>query len=300
MLMTNTYRLVTAGPAVQCNAYFVQDRILRTMDVRRLIRGRIPWPDIERVIAEVRRRYDRPVVRVEFLDTDNWLSTPCVVDEQFFVKIISPQNALVHALFTNARNLGALTSGSAGFFERFANPYEMALHELEATETLRDIGINAPRPVEAFEVDEFGVLVLEYLPEFESLDELGPGGVSEWSPVLFSTLSRMHEHNLAHGDLRGENIIIYGGKLYFIDATNVSETGIDGAIAYDIASALAELSPRIGPRRAVDDALQVYSIDQLLAARDFLDIVRLRPDHNFDAGRVKDEIETRASREARR
>lgn len=269
------------------------------MDVRRLIRGRIPWSDIERVITELQHRYDRPTVRVEFLEADNWLSTPCVVDEEFFVKILSPQNALVHALFTNARNLGAWTSGSAGFFERFDDPYQMALHELEATETLRDIGINAPRPVEAFEVDEFGVLVLEYLPEFDSLDELDDTEIEGWSPVLFSTLATMHTHNLAHGDLRGENILIHRGELYFIDVTNVSDDGIDGAMAYDLASALAELSPRIGHRRAVGDALEVYDIDALLAARDFLDIVRLRPDHNFDSGRVKGEIETRASRAAR-
>ena len=270
------------------------------MDVRRLIRGRIPWEDIERVMDEIRRRYDRSTVRVEFLEADNWLSTPCVVDEEFFVKILSPQNALVHAVFTNARNLGALTSGSVGFFERFDDPYQMAVHELKATETLREIGINAPRPVEAFEVDEFGVLVLEYLPDFVSLDELDNRDVRHWSPVLFATLWRMHEHNLAHGDLRGENILIAHDDLYFIDGTNVSDEGIDGAIAYDLASALAELSPRIGPRRAVGDALTVYEVEDLLAARDFLDIVRLRPDHNFDSGRVKGEIETRASRAARR
>lgn len=269
------------------------------MDVRGLIRGRIPWRDIERVITELQARYDRSAVRVEFLDTDNWLSTPCVVDEQYFVKILSPQNALVHALFTNARNLGALTSGSSGFFERFEDPYEMAVHELDATETMREIGVNAPRPVEAFEVEGFGVLVLEYLPEFDSLDELDDDAIRQWSPVLFETLGTMHDNNLAHGDLRGENILIYQNELYFIDATNVSKDGIDGAMAYDLASALAELAPHIGAKRAVEDALGVYDIEDLLAARDFLEIVRLRPDHDFDAGRVKGEIETRASRAAR-
>lgn len=269
------------------------------MDIRRFVRGRIPWSDIERVITEVQRRYDRSTVRVEFLEADNWLSTPCVVDEVYFVKILSPQNSLVHALFTNARNLGALTSGTAGFFERFDSPYEMAVHELEATEILRDIGLNAPRPVEAFEVDEMGVLVLEYLPDFETLDATDTAAVRDWSPVLFESLAKMHDHHLAHGDLRGENVLIHQDSLYFIDATNVSSDGIEQAMAYDLASALAELAPRIGTKQVIDDALTQYTIDDLLAARDFLDIVGLRPDLDFDPGRLKGEIETRASRAER-
>ena len=269
------------------------------MDVRRIVRGQIPWSDIERVMRDLQRRYHRDQIRIEFLDAENWLSTPCVVDEEYFVKILSPQNALVHSIFTNARNLGALSSGSTGFFERFESPYEMARHELEATEKLREIGLNAPRPVEAFEVDDFAVLVLEYLPNFMTLNDISATAIESWSRELFAALGVMHAHNLAHGDLRGENILVYQDQLYFIDVTNVNRDGIDRAIAYDLASALAELSPRIGPRAAVEHAHAIYSIEALLEARDFLDVIRLRPDHDFDAGRVKGEIETRAGRATR-
>lgn len=265
------------------------------MDIRRFVRGTVPWTELETVAAEIRQRYDRDSIRLEFLEADNWLSTPVVVDDEWFVKIISPQNALVHAVFTGARNLGAFSSGSAGFFQYFESPYEMAKHELDATETLRSVGINVPDPVEAFEVGEFGVLVLEYLPEFESIDDAQPETVADRSPELFETLARMHAHNLAHGDLRGENVLIYDTEIYFIDVTNVREDGIEEAIAYDIASALAILSPIIGARRAVNDAVAQYHMRHVLEARDFLDIVRLRPDHDFDAAATKGEIEKRAS-----
>ena len=267
------------------------------MDIRRFVRGTIPWTDLDIVAEEIRERYERDAIRLEFLEADNWLSTPVVVDEAWFVKIISPQNALVHAVFTGARNLGAFSSGSAGFFEHFESPYEMAHHELEATQMLRSIGVNAPEPVEAFEVDEFGILVLEYLPKFHSIDGVAHGAVRRRSPELFAALSQMHEYNLAHGDLRGENVLIYDDELYFIDVTNVRQDGINEAIAYDIASALAILVPIIGARQAVNDALASYHIDHVLEARDFLDVVRLRPDHDFDAAVVKGEIEKRASQQ---
>ena len=267
------------------------------MSVRRLVRGTVPWEDLERVIGELADRYDEPSVHVRFLEADNWLSTPCVVDDQWFVKIVSPQNALVHALFTGARNLGAFSSGTEGFFEPFDGPVEMAEHELEATKRLNEMGVNAPDPIEAFEVDGYGVLVLEYLPEFRTLDALDDEDIEAHAPALFAALQKMHSNDLAHGDLRGENVLVHDGDLYFIDATNVSDEGIAGARAYDLASALAALEPRIGPGPAVDAAAEHYDSDALLDALDFLDFVNMRPDHDFDATAVKGEIEKLASRE---
>jgi len=108
------------------------------MELRRLVRGRVDWPDIERVVRELADRYDRDEMRVRFLDADNWLSTPMVIDDDLFVKVITRQNTIVHALFTTGRNLGVFSAGTEGFFERYETPYEMALHELEATQKVRD------------------------------------------------------------------------------------------------------------------------------------------------------------------
>ncbi len=167
------------------------------MGIRRLVRGTIEWPRIEGVIREIAERYDREEVRVEFIDADNWLSTPCVVDDKWFVKVTTDQNSLVHALFTSVRNLGAFSSGTEGFFEHFAGPNEMAEHELEATKKMREIGLNVPAPIEAFEYDDLGVLVMEYLPEFETFEadfEIGrartrTGTVRVHSPKCTNTTS---------------------------------------------------------------------------------------------------------------
>ncbi|KYH25767.1 bifunctional UGMP family protein/serine/threonine protein kinase [Halalkalicoccus paucihalophilus] len=264
------------------------------MEFRRLIRGRVDEPQLERIGREIADRYDRESVHITVLEADNWLSTPCVVDEEWFVKVISPQNALVQALFTGARNLGVFSRGEEGFFERFEDPLAMSQHELEATRRVREIGLNAPEPIEAFGVDEFGVLMLEYLPEFRTLDELPPAEVETLALELFSALALMHDHSLAHGDLRGENVLVHGGELYFIDATNVRRDGLSTARAYDIACALATLEPALGARRTVEIAADRYDAAVLLAARDFLDLVRLRPDHEFEAAGLKGEIERRA------
>ena len=261
------------------------------MDIRQLARGSIEWERLERVVHTLADRYDRELLRVEFLEADNWLSTPCVVEDEWFLKIISRQNAIVHGVLTTGRNLGAFTSGGEVFFERFQSPLEMAEHEFEATRRMREIGLNAPMPIEVFEANGLGVVVLEYLPEFETLEELDPDRLEVHAPELFAMLRRLHEHNMAHGDVRAENVLLSRGELYFIDATNVNEAALDSARSYDLASALAVLEPRIGASAAVTAAAREYDAPDLLAAREFLDFVSFRPDHDFDAAQLKGELE---------
>lgn len=265
------------------------------MELRRLVRGRVDWPRLEAVARELQTRYDREELHIRFLEADNWLSTPMVVDDEWFVKVVSRQNSLVHAVFTTTRNLGAFSSGREGFFEHFGTPYQMAEHELEATRRMREIGVNAPEPVEAFEVGELGVLVLEYLPNFRPLDELDRRREVDIAPDVFESLRRMHDDGLAHGDLRAENVLIVEGEVFFIDATSVSEGAEDDARSYDLACALAAFEPLIGAKETVAAARASYGTDELLSALEFLDFVNIRPDHDFDATGLKGEIEKCAS-----
>jgi len=264
------------------------------MAVRRFFRGTIEWDRLEAVVRDIASRYDQPTVRIEFLEADNWLSVPFVVNDEWFVKVISAQNSAVHALLTGARNLGAFSSGAEGFFEHVRTPLGMAERELEATERMREIGVNAPEPIEAFEVDGLGVLVMEYLPAFRTLDALSADRVRGLATDLFGSLATMHEHGLVHGDLRAENVLYQDGEVYFIDATTVREGRIDAARGYDLACALAVLAPIIGTSATVGTAFEHYDRGDVLSAREFLDFVNIRPDHDFDAAAVKGEIEKAA------
>lgn len=264
---------------------------LQGVFLRRLVRGRIEWSELEDIITAIVDRYDRETARVRFLNADNWLSTPLVIDEELFVKVISKQNTYVHALFTTGRNLGAFSSGTAGFFESFQTPLEMAQHELEATEQMRELGLNTPAPIEAFELNGYGIVVFEYLPEFKSLEQLDPDTEASLATSLFDSLAQLHAAGLAHGDLRAENVLIYEGELYFIDATNVDSEAQEAIRSYDLACGLAAVEPLLGARETVTAAADSYSTQALLDAADFLDFVSIRPDHDFETGALKSEIE---------
>jgi hypothetical protein len=261
------------------------------MPVRRLLRGTVPWTDLEGVFREFARRYDLETIRVEFLEADNWLSVPCVVNERWFLKIVSEQHSLLHAVLTTGRNLGAFSSGVPGFFEHLETPHEMARHELEATRRIREIGVAAPEPVEAFAHAGLGVVVLEYLAGFRPLSALDPGAAERVAPRVFGSLARMHAAGLAHGDLRGENVLVLDGVPYFIDATSVDPGAVEDARAYDLACALGSLAPLVGARTAVGTALVHYEPADLLRAEAFLGFANLRPDLAFDGSAVRGEIE---------
>lgn len=275
------------------------------MVVREWLRSGVDPERVARVARAAARRVDadreEPAaeanasdeVPVEPLEAENWLSMPVVVDERYLVKVTSRRNSLVHALFTAGRNLGAVSSGVEGFFQHHDDPAAMARHELEATRRIREAGVAAPRPIEAFEVDGLGVLVSEYLPDPRPLSTLPDERVRELAPAAFAALGRMHDAGLAHGDVQAENLLLSDGDLYVIDATNVRDRpdARTNARAYDLASALATFAPRVGVREAVDLARERYDDGDLLAAREFLPFVALRPDHEFDDARVASTIE---------
>jgi tRNA A-37 threonylcarbamoyl transferase component Bud32 len=166
----------------------------------------------------------------------------------------------------------------------------MARHELTVTREMRELGVNAPAPLAAFDHEGNGVLVFEYLPSFQTLDELDPEHVEAIVPQLFDALARVHGAGLAHGDIRSENVLVVDGDLYFIDATSVREDAADETRAYDLACALAALEPLIGAGVPVTTATDSHGQEAVLAADRFLDFVNIRPDHHFDATAVRGEI----------
>jgi tRNA A-37 threonylcarbamoyl transferase component Bud32 len=258
---------------------------------RRLLRGSVSGPTLSRLGAAVAERNGEPLESVRPLEADNWLSTPCVVNERYFLKVITGQNSLVHALLTVGRNLGAFSSGRAGFFDHVATPLEMAERELAATREMRTLGVNAPEPLDAFEFEGHGVLVLEYLPAFRTLDSLSAAAAADAATELFAALATLHDNDLAHGDLRAENVLVADGELYFIDATTVSADAVADARAYDLACALAALEPLVGASQAVAAASGSYGANALRSAVRFVPFVAVRPDHDFDPIALRGELD---------
>ena len=260
------------------------------MSFRSFVRGDSSV-DLEAVEKALREECGIEEVELSTVDGENWLSVPLVANDEFFVKVVTSQNTLAHSLFTTFRNLGVRASGKGPFFETYDSPGEMARHEFEAAERMREIGVRSPRPIEVVEADKNALLLFEYLEGFETLSKAELD--SETMREVFGLLRRLHENGLAHGDFSLENVLIVGGEAYFIDSTSVSEEGHDDAVAYDLACALGAFSSRVTPSEVVDAASEFFDAPELRRAADLLIVVRLRPgiEEGFSVREIRGAVE---------
>jgi len=260
------------------------------MSFRSFVRGDSSV-DLEAVEKALREECGIEEVELSAVDGSNWLSVPLVANDEFFVKVVTSQNTLAHSFFTTFRNLGIRVSGKGPFFETYDSPAEMARHEFEAAERMREIGVRSPRPIDVVEADENALLLFEYLEGFETLSEVEVD--AETMREVFALLRRLHDNGLAHGDFSLENVLVVDGEVYFIDSTNVSEEGHDDAVAYDLACALGAFSSRVPPSEVVEAASEFFDGDDLRRAADFLVVVRLRPgiEEGFSVREIRRAVE---------
>lgn len=244
------------------------------MSFRSFVRGENSI-DIDEIKEGLREHYKLDSIEIEVLKADNWLSVPLVVNREYFVKVISPQNTLTHAFFTSMRNIGVTMSGNGPFFETFESPYEMAKHEIDVTRSIRELGIHAPRPIEVIEVGENALVVFEYISDYKTLDETEL--TLDLIHKIFRNLRHLHENGFAHGDFSLENVLVVDDEIYFIDSTKIKPEGRKDAVAYDLACALGALAWHIGEKEVVGIASEYYSPDELGHAVDFLILARFRP-----------------------
>lgn len=231
--------------------------------------------DLEKVERLLSDECGMEDVELSTIDGENWLSVPLVADGEFFVKVVTSQNAMTHSLFTTLRNLGVRVSGKGPFFETYDSAAEMARHEFEAAQRMREIGVRVPRPIDIVDGDDGALILFEYLEGFETLSEAEID--DETVREVFGLLRRLHENGFAHGDFSLENVLLVDGEVYFIDSTNVSEEGYDDAVAYDLGCALGAFSSRLDADEVVEAASDFFDDEDLLHALDFLVVARLRP-----------------------
>lgn len=241
-------------------------------DFRRFVRGDV---DKQEVVDGLQEHYGPEELRIEAIDGDNWLSVPLVVNEEYFVKVITPQNALAHSLFTGTRNLGTRVAGGDPLFRSYDSPGEMAWHEFRSAREMDRAGVPSPTPLEVLPAGRNALLVLEYLPDFEPLST--HNATEDVLADMFRNLRRLHDAGLAHGDMSPDNVLLVDGDVHFIDATRIREGKETDAVAYDLASALGAAAAVTDEETAVRIASRHYEQREFRHALDFLVVARLRP-----------------------
>ncbi len=146
-------------------------------------------------------------------------------------------------------------------------------HEMLAMVAAARAGGRVPEPVVAYPIARGqGALVAWIDVAGQLLDLVPPEEVSEAALAdLWQSVSHLHQHRLAHGQLRSSNITIDGSCQAWLTGLVMAELGAtDRQLASDVAELLASLALRVGVDRTMASAVAGLGTPAIAAAAAYL------------------------------
>jgi uncharacterized protein (TIRG00374 family) len=149
-------------------------------------------------------------------------------------------------------------------------------HEMLAMAAAARLGARVPEPVVAYPIARGkgprGALVAWNDVRGSRLDTLPPTHVSDAMLAdLWGSVSRLHQHRLAHRRLRTDNIIVDGlGQAWLTGLVAAQLGATDRELSADVAELLASLGLKIGPDRAASTGVAGLGRPTIAAATAFL------------------------------
>jgi undecaprenyl-diphosphatase len=210
---------------------------------------------------------------IDHLAVDARGSTPYLATttdgRRLFVKALGADERSADLLFRIYRRAHASQLGD----ERpFSSLRRMVEHEALVALAARELGVRTPRLV-AFATAEPNGFVLAYeAVKGRSLDQLEPEEMTDGVlHDMWEQLAILHDHHLAHRDLRLANLFLADdGQVWIIDFGFSELAASAQLLATDVAEALASSSTSIGPERAVAAGVTGVGADAVAGALDRL------------------------------
>ena len=155
-----------------------------------------------------------------------------------------------------------------------------AEHEMLAMVAAARGGARVPEPVVAYPVASGqGALVAWIDVGGQPLDGVPPEQVSDATLAdLWQSVSRLHQHRLAHRRLRSDNILIDGSGQAWLTGLVLAELGAtDRQLANDVAELLTSLAVRLGVDRTVPPAVTALGAPVVVAAASYVQPLGMTP-----------------------
>ncbi len=241
-----------------------------------------------------KKKYGLKKIKIKLAGGSYWLSIPCIVkgvskkrhkEEKYLAKIMNERSALKHNYMTLMRNMGVLAEGVGLKFDEYHCGLEMGEYERHCLERLREISVNAP---EVYGLHRLGgddyMLVMEYI-EGEPLSKTSIGGAV--LDQLFMILKKMHENGIFHGDVKLDNFMLSGGKVYVFDCLKIDRSAAAEAKAFDLACLLCALVGKVPASTIMAHARRYFSDAQLTRAGGMIDMALYKSDLDLSESRIK-------------
>jgi tRNA A-37 threonylcarbamoyl transferase component Bud32 len=241
-----------------------------------------------------KKKYGLKRIKIRLAGGSYWLSIPCIVkgvsrkthkEEKYLAKIMNERSALKHNYMTLMRNMGVLAEGVGLRFDEYHCGQEMGEYEQHCLERLRSSSINAPEVYGFYGLggDDY-MLVMEYI-EGRPLSKVDIDGAI--LDQLFNILKVMREHGIFHGDVKLDNFILSGDKVYVFDCLKIDRSDADSATAFDLACLLCALVEKAPASVLMDHARRYFSDRELLRAESMVDMALYKSDIELSESSIK-------------
>ncbi|MCD1296214.1 serine/threonine protein kinase [Methanocella sp. CWC-04] len=264
----------------------ILDKVFHTRLNRALIdrmhdisRDRLNRLRITQIKHIFRKKFNLSKTRVKLAGGSYWLSIPCIVEgidkktkkeKKYMAKMINGMSALKHRYMSHMRNLGVMVEGADLKFDDYADARDMLIFERDSLNMLRSKSINTPDVLGLYRLNEDDyILVMEFI-EGRPLSKVDLKDKD--MDNIFSIMKTMHDNGLVHGDIKLDNFIYSGGRVFVLDCLKIDSSRLASAQAFDLMAAICALSQKVDVDTVIGHAKKYFSEHELSMAGGMLGV----------------------------
>jgi tRNA A-37 threonylcarbamoyl transferase component Bud32 len=200
---------------------------------------------------------------------------------RYFGKIIGSNDILSVRYIQFLKNIYLQMNTKNPIFEMYETSEDMVRDQYETMRAIYKSGIPAIKPYGYHQINRSQwLLVAEFLDvkPFSMLEKVDPKQID----LVFHYLKQAHQKKIFHGDIKPDNILLVGDKIYILDAGHFrKDAPAAKKLSYDLACMISSFLQYQPVEEIVKIAKKYYPNRYIQAAANYIELIQMRPDIHF-------------------
>jgi len=200
---------------------------------------------------------------------------------RYFGKVIGSNDILSVRYIQFLKNIYLQINTKDPIFEIYQTTEDMVRDQYEMMRAIYKSGIPAIKPYGYHQINSSQwLLVAEFLDvkPFSMLEKVDPKRID----LVFNYLKMAHHKKIFHGDIKPDNILVGGDKIYILDAGHFrKDAPAAKKLSYDLACMISSFLEYQPVEEIVKIAQKYYPHRYIQAAANYIELIQMRPDIHF-------------------
>lgn len=220
----------------------------------------------------------------------NKLSLAYQIDNKYIVKVVTMRHLELQRIFSHFWNISVLPNSTDKIFGTYRTPKDMVEYEYNTMNKMIECNVKTPKPIFYTEHEKTGIITVEYIDNFVEYKDISKNNPVHTTNKLYKNVKTMHNFNIGHGDIQGDNILIYQDEIYLIDPTKLI---LDNRKykRYDLACSIATASTKLDYETSIKLALDYFDRDVVEESIEYIPSIMLQLGYEFNIINLKDVLD---------